>query len=198
MVVTTRFAPISREINLILREDLSPATQSAALAQYAGEQLIEAQTINKAALGKAPAYQSFVDGARSNDLGRVRPNGVIAFEFDLFSGVFGYIDLLLIAFSPVRSGRYRRSHVLFADGVEIDQDGPLPDAKEFVYLNTQPYARKIERGLSKQAPDGVYHVVQTMASRRYGNVAKIAFSYRAIAGGSRERVDRAPAIIITP
>ena len=63
-----------------------------------------------------------------------------------------------------------------------------------MFLNTQPYARKIEgyRGLggvvhrapsSPQAPDGVYQAVATLAQRKFGNVAKITFSYRTAIGG---------------
>jgi len=73
-----------------------------------------------------------------------------------------------------------------------------------VFLNIQPYARKIERGQSSQAPDGVYQAVATLAQRRFGNVAKITFSYRtaiggAIIGGRKgDRSDlRNPAIIVS-
>jgi hypothetical protein len=87
-------------------------------------------------------------------------------------------------------------------------------------VNTQPYARKIEKGLSPAAPDGVYEVVAALAKRRFGNIASIKFSYRApLAGGvlpyvaidrkmlaghpdraraRAERALRAPAIVIVP
>ena len=77
-----------------------------------------------------------------------------------------------------------------------------------MFLNTQPYARKIEGDLSrepssKQAPEGVYEAVATLAQRRFGNVAMIRFSYRtpidgAIAGGRMgdRSTRRTPAIIV--
>jgi hypothetical protein len=57
-------------------------------------------------------------------------------------------------------GLYKRSHVLIADGVAVD-DGKIPPLAKTsdVRFNIQPYARKIERGLSPQRPDGVYQAV---------------------------------------
>jgi len=197
MAVRTRVEPISRDIELIFRDELSPEAQSAKLAQFAREQYIEAQVSNRAAFGSEPRSQTLVDGVLTDNIDKVRPNGSIVFEFDLFAELLSFIDLLLTQFSPVRSGAYKRSHVLFADGIEIDTKADLPDAREFIYLNTQPYARKIERGHSDQAPDGVYHVTAAMASRRFGNIARIEFNYRRLAGAAKGgRGDRSPAIII--
>jgi len=70
-----------------------------------------------------------------------------------------------------------------------------PPAQEYVFVNTTPYARKIEGNKgrppsSPQAPDGVYQAVATLA-RKFSNVAKVTFSYRTVAGGERN-----PAIIV--
>jgi hypothetical protein len=65
-------------------------------------------------------------------------------------------------------------------------------ASRYEFVSTVPYARKIERGLSPQAPDGVYQVVAVLAQKRFGNVARIRFSYRALPGVE----GRQPAIII--
>ena len=93
--------------------------------------------------------------------------------------------------SPVLTGRFAKSHELFADGVDTENPNIAPPAEEYVFLNTQPYARKIERGRSPQAPDGVYQAVATLAQRRFGNIARITFSYREVRGGERN-----PAIIV--
>jgi hypothetical protein len=217
MVVRTKIDPIDRDIALMLDEELSPAAQSAALAQYAREQFAEAAAVNTAALGHAPEHETFVDGARTEQLDRVRPDGAIVFEFELLDEMFGWIDLQLITHSPVKSGRYQRSHVLLADGEVVDPDGSMPDAREYVYINTQPYARKIEAGRSRQAPDGVYQAVAALAARRFGNLARISFGYRAplfgavdtwasgtkmkskgrSAGARAEWLRRQPAIVVT-
>jgi hypothetical protein len=87
-------------------------------------------------------------------------------------------------------------------------------------VNTQPYARKIERGHSKQAPNGVYETVAHLAARRFGNMARIRFGYRSPLFGSikewagrtrlqpkgrrrtgssrQDWLTRQPAIIVTP
>jgi hypothetical protein len=52
-----------------------------------------------------------------------------------------------------------------------------------VFVNVQPYARKIERGESPSAPEGVYEAVATLARQRFGNVARIRFEYRVPVGG---------------
>ncbi len=194
MALRTRIDPLQADIAVILQEDLSPQAQSRALAGFARDQLVEAQQINRSALGSVPGHRSYVDGRQSDNLDAVKPSGVIVFEFDLLSGMFEWIDLQLITHSPVRSGRYRRSHILLADGVEVDPAGRSLDVDEYVYLNAQPYARKIERGLSKQAPDGVYQGIATLASGRFGNLARISFGYRGLHGG--DRLNRQPAIVI--
>jgi hypothetical protein len=71
---------------------------------------------------------------------------------------------------------------------------PAP-AQQYVFVNTDPYARKIEGTKQKppsspQAPDGVYQAVATLA-RKFSNLAKITFSYQTVAGGERN-----PAIIV--
>ena len=58
---------------------------------------------------------------------------------------------------------------------------------------TVPYARKLEgpggdyytsKYMSSQAPDGIFNVVHAVAKKRFGNQAKIDFTYRGITGGN--------------
>lgn len=179
MAVRTKIDPIDRDVSLIISDLLSPEAQSKVLAQAAADQRDEALAINTRALGHAPAYDTFVDGRKGADLSTIKPNGVAVFEFELLDDVFGWIDLQLITHSPVKSGRYRKSHVFMADGVEVDpQSAKIPEAREYVYVSTVPYARKIERGLSPQAPEGVYQAVAVLAAKRFGNIARIKFGFR--------------------
>lgn len=177
MAVRTRVQPIDRDIALLLDEDLSPAAQSRALAAFAEEQLKDAQATNSQALGHVPRHQTYVDGRAGAALEAVAPTGSIVFEFELVSDVIEWIEQVLIQHSPERSGRYSRSHVLFADGAEVQFGAAVPEAREFIFVNTQPYARKIERGLSAQAKSGVYEVVAVLGNRRFGNIAKIKFAF---------------------
>ena len=67
-------------------------------------------------------------------------------------------------------------------------------ADEYVFINTVPYARKIERGSSSQAPDGVYQAVAMLARDRFGNVARITYLVPDLS--KRERSERNPAVIV--
>lgn len=203
MPIRTRVQPIDRDIEVFFAHDLSPRARSKMLAEFAGEQIEEAKHINRQALGAVPPYEVYVDGRAGAPLTAVKPDGIIRAEFELVSEALVWINTQLQMHSPVLSGRYAKSHELFADGIETDNPNNPPPAAEYVFMNTQPYARKIERGQSSQAPDGVYQAVATLAQRRFGNVAKITFSYRtALSGGvvggraGDRSSQRNPAIIV--
>jgi hypothetical protein len=177
--ISVKVEPFDRDVALIFDELLSPDARSAQLAAFALEQLEEAQAVNEQALGFVPEHETYVDRVQGAPLESVRPDGTIAFEFDLLEDVFVWISEALVRHSPWLTGRYTESHRFYADGVEVDPRAPVPAATEYVFLNVQPYARKIEkpRAQSHQAPDGVYESVAAMAGRRFGNIARIVFGY---------------------
>lgn len=204
MAVKTRVDPIDRDIQLMLAETLSPKAKSQAFAEFAETEIDRSRSNNRQILGRNPRVTITVDGREGAPLASVRADGgIIIAEFELFNDVLVWIASQLELHSPVKSGRYQSSHTLFADGVEIDPTATVPQASEFVFINVVPYARKIERGSSSQAPDGVYQAVAVLAQRRFGNVARITFSYRtAMAGmivGGRQgdrSSERNPAIVV--
>jgi hypothetical protein len=177
--ISTRLEPVERDIALVLEDVTSGEAASAILAQAAAQARDEAIKQNMQATGSRPEVTTYVDGRKGAPLASVKPDGTILFEFDVLTDLFLWIANQLIKHSPVLTGRYRASHQFYADGLAVDPAGDVPDAEEYVFLNLQPYARKIERGLSPQAPDGVYQVLAKMARARFGNVARIAFGYRA-------------------
>jgi hypothetical protein len=184
MALRTKIEPINRDIALMLSETLSPKAQSAALAEFAGAQIEDAKETDRRILGRVPRYTVSVDGRDGAPLQSVKPDGVVIAEFELFNDVLAWIADQLDKVSPFKSGRYRKNNTLFADGIETDVGSVLPDASEFAFINTTPYARKIERGASSQAPDGVFQVVATLARQRFGNIAKISFTYRTAVAGA--------------
>lgn len=184
MAVRTKIEPIERDISVIIDGLLSPEAQSAAFAGFAQERLVEAQAINTQALGFLPPHDQFVDGRKDAPLETVRPNGLIVFEFELLPDIFRWVGDQLVRSSPRKSGRYADSHLFLADGVIVPAGAPVPKADEYTFVNTQPYARKIDRGLSNQAPDGVYQVVAAMAAGRFGNMASILFGYTPLQTGA--------------
>lgn len=203
-VLRTRVETIDRDIDLLLRDDLSPAARSRTLAEFAERTIAEASQTNRRILGRDPIKTVYVDGRAGAPLTSVRPDGEIVAEFDVFSDALAWIGAQLERHSPKRSGRYSRSHDLFADGREIPIGSQVPLAEEYVFINTLPYARKIEIGQSSQAPDGVYQAVATLARRKFGNVGRVSFSYRTAMGGAivggragNRSAGRYPAIIVT-
>lgn len=193
----SRIEPISRDVDLLISETLSPAAQSQMLAEFARETLAEVEVTNEAAIGEPVTHETFVDGRIGAVEESVRPGGTIVYEFNLIGEVFAYIDEQLRLHSPVgkaddkHPGLYARSHVFYADDVEADPLKPPPNIKVGTFTSNLPYARKIEAGESPQQPDGVYEVVTALASRRFGNIAKVQFGYRTAEGV------RNPAIIVT-
>jgi hypothetical protein len=183
MGVTVKVQALDRDVSVLFPDDFSPQARSKFLADTARSELRAGQEKNRAALGRVPPHDTYVDGGKSENLDAVKPDGVIVFEFELLADTFGWVEKLLEEASPVKTGRYQRSHIFLADGQPADPDAP-PPAQEYVFVNTQPYARKIEKGQSQKAPEGVYQVVAGMASRRLSNVASVKFGYRSINTGA--------------
>lgn len=191
MSIRARIPAISRDIDVMVDDLLSPELKSRTLVGFAREALSDAQETNRAALGRVPEHRTFVDGRASEDLEAVRPDGKIVFEFELIEQVLEWIGEELVKASPVLTGTYARSHAVYADGIEQEPGSVSLNAEEWTFINIVPYARKIEHGQSPQAPDGVYDAIAAVAARRFGNLAKIKFTYRAVLGGMQVSQGRA-------
>ena len=100
----------------------------------------EAEAINTAALGRAVPYTTLVDGRESSDFDRVRPDGSIVGIFDLATDILTWIEQQLIAHSPVRTGRYQKSHRVFVDGVETAIADIPPGVSQVVFAPLAAYA----------------------------------------------------------
>ena len=178
--------PISREIEALISANLSREAQSRQFAEFARGELVKADDLNAESFGKAPEHITIVDGRRGASEDTNKGDGAtIEYEFQtVLADLFEWIGEQLVTHSPVGSGKdphpglFAKSFLFFADGVEVDPSHPVPKASEYVFLNTQIYSRKIEAGESPQAPDGVFEAVAALASRRFGNIARISFSYR--------------------
>ena len=183
-----RLRSFSRDLQVVVERTLSTQARQGLAAEAGRRVLAQAQAQNARVLGSVPPHDTFVDGRASTDLESVNPDrGEILFRFNLATDVFAWIDEQLILHSPVgdtpKSPEYNRSHVFFVDGEQGDP-GAGTAGETFVFLNIVPYARKIERGQSKQAPDGVYEVVAALAQRRFGNIASVRFGYRSFQAGT--------------
>lgn len=192
MAVTTRFAALDRDIELLLSPAKSPEERSKALAEFAASEIAAASKQNDAAAGHQVPYDVAVDGSKGAALTAVKPDGRISAEWagGLQGGVIDWIWQEVLLASPRLTGAYIASHRLLADGVEVTTPDPSLEADEWIVTTTVPYARKLEGmsgkrpPLSAQAPHGIYQVVAEEAKRRYGNLAAIKFSARSVEGGS--------------
>jgi hypothetical protein len=217
MATKTRIDSVATEIELIADSWLSPAAQGMAVANFAADQIRQADNRNQRVLGRIPPKTITVDGRPGAALDSVKPvGGSIIVEWELITDVLVWIGNTLRDRSPVVSGAYRDSHTLYADGTEIRIGAAVPaNVSELVFLSPLPYARKIEIGKTEsgrdfviQVPNRIYERTARDASLRFGNIATIKMTYRAPFGGyilkagpgrnnSQERALRVPAIVVT-
>lgn len=172
-----------------LQSWLAPAARAAILADAAKDILIKTDAENAAALGEAVAHRTLVDGSLTEAVDKVSAEGTVLRSYDLLPAVLIQIGEWLWQHSPVRTGRYRRSHQLLADGspiAEVTDGWSLPvlsqDVREFTFVSQASYAPLIEPhdggpGESRQAPDGVYQVIAAFAQDAFGALAVIDFTY---------------------
>jgi hypothetical protein len=223
-MVKTRVDSIERDVKLIVDELLSPAGRSKQFAAAALEFLSDADDTNRLVLGRVPRSKTYVDGREGAALETVKPDGIIVREYELIFDVLVFISDILRTMSPVGRGPDKRpghpgffkgSHLLFADGREVAVSESVPDAAEYVFLSSAPYARRIEKRST------VYEMAAAKAAARFGNIARVRFGWRSpilsyVAGGANraeraaqrnqpakqsakhiERATRVPAIIVT-
>jgi hypothetical protein len=167
------------------------AIRKAAAAQFARDGIEEAKRTNRSVLGRVPPYSVTVDGREGAPLDSVNPDrGSIDVEFELFVDLLVWIGQTLVERSPKRSGRYRRGWALFADGIEVPIDASIPPADKYVFVNLEPYSRKIEIGRTHSGRAFVIQVPNRIAERtakdarsRFGNQAKIVYGFESVQSG---------------
>ncbi|MEP9389662.1 hypothetical protein [Mesorhizobium sp. KR9-304] len=195
MVLRTKIEPIDDWISITVDEMLSPEARQEAVASFARAQLAETLEGNRLVLGRPTPYQQFVDGRQGAPLNSVNPDrGRIIFEFELFVEILSWIYSKLVERSPRGpkggAGTYRDAHRLFADDKEIAVAADVPQAAEYAFANLLPYARRLEIGKTEagrdflvSVPNRIYERTAKDARSRFGNIAKIGFSYRGYVGG---------------
>lgn len=168
-------AEITQVIGRFVNQQLTAIT-----ARVAREKLAEVQ-------GSAPApYVQFVDGREGAALESVKPGGNIIFRFNRLSHVLDWIYEQLVQHSPIGPDspphlHYFEDHELWIDGARVSaavgEVIDVPPGGTAMFINLRAYARKIENGLSSQAPSGVYQITAIAAQRRFP-AASITFDYQ--------------------
>jgi len=181
MARNTAFA---RQVQLFT--DQVGAARRQALIQLAAESFATADRQNTEVLGRPAEYDTVVDGKAGVSPERVKEGGTIVYLFKVGSASLqAAVDdafRILAELAPILTGRYQNSFRLFVNGTEQDAataGAPidLRDTDEIQITNLQPYARKLERGWSSQAPNGVFETAATALRSQYGNLLNISFSY---------------------
>jgi len=129
------------------------------------------------------AFVRHVDGREGVPEESVRPFGIIVYDYVRLAQVVQYAFEVLFSLSPVLSGEYRASHMLFIDGAPAANLAGWKPGQEISITNTVPYARKIEIPAMRLRVPGsaqVYQQAERRLKRRFGNIAEIRFTYRAV------------------
>lgn len=193
-----RLTAFSRQVQLF-NDQLQGEFRRQALVTLAKTSLAEAEAHNAAILGRKPAHTTIVDGRQNAAEATVKPGGTIVYLFEVgAASLEGAIDQafrLLIQQAPYRSKRsganpathYRDVFLLFQNGdrrdfADLGRAVTFAPADEIWITNLQPYSRKLERGWSDQAPNGIFEVVTAVLRAKYGSVLNVKFSYRQFSG----------------
>lgn len=131
-------------------------------------------------------FRRFVDGTEGAREEAVKAFGVIQYDYVRLDAVVQFAMEILFDRSPVLSGEYRLAHTLFVDDVAVPNLENWRPGQTIVISNFVPYARKIELGKMKMRVSGtsqVYEQAERIVRRRFGNMARVYFTYRGIVGG---------------
>lgn len=199
MALKIKIDPIARDVEAMVRSDLSREQQGKAIAAFVKQGIDEADQTNRRVLGRVPPRTVTVDGRQGAALESVNPDGGnIIIEWELIGEVLIWIAKTLEERSPVISGAYKKGHTLYADGTPTDVNGMVPPAEVYTFINTVPYARKIEVGKTKsgrdfviQVPNRIYERTARDAKSRFGKTAEITSSFDFPVGGYQLKQDQA-------
>src|SRR5688572_13307390 len=113
MAVRTRVDQLNLDYQVLLSEMTSPDAQRQMFVARASEIISQAKAQNAKVLGRVPQHTVSVDGREGAPLTGVRiPGGVVFVEFEIVFEAITWIGEMLRKHSPVKTGRYRDSHVL--------------------------------------------------------------------------------------
>ena len=201
-----RYRPVSEQFRIAIQSTVAQ-TQKLLVETAKREHARVMQTPPMPAI-----FHQTVDGRRGAPLESAKQ--LVIIEYPRLNMVVHGAMLALIDKSPFLTGDYIRGHRLFIDGVETDWKSDwfknYRSGQEIAIANYIVYARKIEVGaMTMKVPgtDHVYEQATQVVRRRYGNMAKIHFTFRGIIpGGNRGMIGgragnspdiRYPALIIS-
>jgi hypothetical protein len=136
--------------------------------------------------GITPSVEAYANTPGNKNLASVKLPGPIVYRYQYLGEIVQVALKALEDASPARSGRYKSSHTVFLNGIQMRSLPPtLLASDEIIISNIVPYARRLEIGKTKagrdfviQVPNRIYErVAKSALIPKYRNVAKIAFNY---------------------
>ena len=169
---------------------LEPEAIKALLAQTARAALAEAQ-----AEGAFPSrYVTSVNGRIGAGLESVTPPGPIVFSAIWWPEILIYGVAFAEQRSPVKSGRYKNSWFVMANGSVVDDYEAIQLGAECIITNDQPYSRRIEIGRQHvNVPPGIVEDLVSALRRRFGDLISVRRQFINLEGAYRlHRTQRRP------
>ncbi len=126
-----------------------------------------------------PQYSIYTDGVQSFSEDNVRAFGNITYVFLRMAQIGKFAIRTARDLSPVQSGRYKKSWLLEADGVLVNENSVPNDTKQLILVNNQPYARKIHvRGARRRGvPPGIVEKVRQLILRQHRQSVTVNLRY---------------------
>lgn len=179
MALRVKFPIVDRRVAFSPGGAFSKETIGREFARMAAADIAQIDRENAAFAGRKLPMKTFLDGAEKEPIPAfVDPESAITARWQIAVGAVADADGLLAISGPRKSGDYRKHRAIYADRARVGSAADIPPgAREVMIVSLVPYARKIERGRGGYAPGAVYQAVAAIMMKRYGNAARIKFTF---------------------
>lgn len=177
MALSFKFPIVSDRVIFGSSGVASEETRARAFADMTKADIASIDEANARALGDRIRHDLTVDGAPTEDIYAATTSSEIVARWRIGVGAVKFIWDALHSAGPYKTGAYRSSATMYADGASITSPDEALGAREVLFLPLVPYARKIERGNKGYAPGKVYEAIAAEAKARFSNAATIKFTY---------------------
>lgn len=188
MAIRAKIQPITQDIKILIDGALSKEAINRRFQEFVAAEIERADETNRQAMGDVPDRTLTVNGRQGAPLSSATAPGVVIVDYALQNDIVKWLWAKIRELSPVRSGRFRDSMRLYADGAMVNSVEETTGAREILIIPTVAYARKLEGGkrpaISAQAPNGVMEVAANEAKGRFGNRVAVKFTYAEVFGGN--------------
>lgn len=186
--------PVDRQIE-ILGKELEGPLRKQIIREMSQKAFGEARAHNRSVLGYAPRESLATDGVEGKLPEEMKVGGRAVLTFGVQDGgsllaAFAIAELQKVSprgrsNSKAEAERYAANHIVIVDGRVAEPPYLLPQGwNQIIITNVLPYARKIERGLSSQRPDGVYEAIvlprtkEWVRSNGFASLYSVTFTYK--------------------